>query len=224
MTSEIFGVFVQWRGLCSVRAPRLLEAERLVLLFCYFWGFLVAQMVKNLPEMQETQVQSLGQEDPLEGSVLWVELNVFIEFSHSVVSASLRPHGLQHTRPPCSSPAPGTYPNSGPSSRWCHPSISSSVVPFSSCLQSFPASGSFPVSRLYTSCWYLCIFFGEESVEVFKSTCQSGSLFSWVLRVRCIFWMISLFFSYVFCKCFLPVCGLFSFSWHCQRKVLFLAV
>ena len=53
-----------------MRAPRLLEAERLVLLFCYFWGFLVAQMVKNLPEMQETQVQSLGQEDPLEGSVL----------------------------------------------------------------------------------------------------------------------------------------------------------
>ena len=60
------------------------------------------------------------------------------------VSDSLRPHGLQHTRLPCPSPTPGTCSNSCPSSRWCHPTISSSIVPFSSCLQSFPASGSFP--------------------------------------------------------------------------------
>ena len=63
----------------------------------------------------------------------------------------LWPHGLQHARPPCPSPAPGVYPNSCPLSRWCHPAISSSVVPFSSCLQSFPASGSFLMSRLFTS-------------------------------------------------------------------------
>ena len=63
--------------------------------------------------------------------------------SHSVMSDSLWPHGLQHTRPPCPSPTPGAYSNSCPSSRWCHPTISSSFVPFSSCLQSFPASGSF---------------------------------------------------------------------------------
>ena len=66
-----------------------------------------------------------------------------VQFSHSVMSDSLWPHGLQHARLPCPSPNPGAYSNSCPSSRWCHPSISSSVVPFSSCLQSFPASGSF---------------------------------------------------------------------------------
>ena len=74
-----------------------------------------------------------------------------IQFSHSVMSDSLWPHGLQHTRPPCPSPTPRAYSNSHPSSRWCHPTISSSVVPFSSCLQSFPASGSFPVSQFFAS-------------------------------------------------------------------------
>ena len=64
---------------------------------------------------------------------------------------SLRPHGLQHTRLPCPSPTPGAGSNSGPSSWWCHPTISYSVVPFSSCLQSFPASGSFPMSQFFTS-------------------------------------------------------------------------
>ena len=64
-----------------------------------------------------------------------------------MVSDSLRPHGLQHARPPYQSPTPGVYSNSCPSSRWGHPIISSSVVPFSSCLQSFPASGSFPMGR-----------------------------------------------------------------------------
>ena len=66
-----------------------------------------------------------------------------IQFSHSVVSDSLRPHEPQHARPPCPSPTPGVYPSSCPLSWWCHLTISSSVVPFSSCLQSFPASGSF---------------------------------------------------------------------------------
>ena len=74
-----------------------------------------------------------------------------VQFSCSVVSDSLWPHGLQHTRPPCPSPAPGACSNSCPSSLWCHPTISSSVVPFSSHLQSFPASGSFPVSYFLSS-------------------------------------------------------------------------
>ena len=72
-----------------------------------------------------------------------------VQFSHSVVSDSLQPHEWQHTRPPCPSPTPGVYSNSCPSSWWCHPAISSSVVPFSSCLQSFPASGSFQMSQLF---------------------------------------------------------------------------
>ena len=74
-----------------------------------------------------------------------------LQFSHSVVSDSLRPHGLQHVRLPCPSPTPGAYSNSCPLSRWCHPTISSSVVPFSSLPQSFPASGPFPMSQLFTS-------------------------------------------------------------------------
>ena len=75
----------------------------------------------------------------------------FVQFSCSVVSNSLRPHEPQHTRLPCPSPTPGVYPNSAPLSQWCHPSISSSVVPFSSCPRSFPASGSFQMSQLFAS-------------------------------------------------------------------------
>ena len=74
-----------------------------------------------------------------------------VQFSHSVVSDSLWPHESQHTRPPCPSPTPRVSSNSCPSSRWCHPAISSSVVPFSSCPQSLPASGSFPMSQLFAS-------------------------------------------------------------------------
>ena len=73
------------------------------------------------------------------------------QFSHSVVFNSLRPHGPQHARPACPSPTPRVYSNSCLLSRWCHPTISSSVVPFSSRLQSFPASGSFPMSQFFTS-------------------------------------------------------------------------
>ena len=73
------------------------------------------------------------------------------QFSCSVVSNPLWPHGLQHARPPCPSPTPRVYPNSCLLSQWCHPIISSSVVPFSSCPQSFPASGSFPMSQFFAS-------------------------------------------------------------------------
>ena len=75
---------------------------------------------------------------------------VSVQFSYSVVSDSLRPHESQQARPPCPLPAPGVHPNSCPLSQWCYPAISSSVVPFSSCLQSLPASESFPMSQLFT--------------------------------------------------------------------------
>ena len=82
---------------------------------------------------------------------------------HSVSSvAQLRPHGLQHTRPPCPSPTPGVYSDSCPLSRWYHPTISSSVVPSSSCLQSFPASGCFRMSQFLAS--------GGQSIGVSAST------------------------------------------------------
>ena len=75
---------------------------------------------------------------------------ISVQFSRSVVSDSLRPHESQHARPPCPSPTPGVHPNSCPSSRWCHPAISSSVIPFSSYPQSLPASESFPISQFFT--------------------------------------------------------------------------
>ena len=84
-----------------------------------------------------------------------------VQFSHSVVSNSLWPHESQHARPPCPSPTPRVYSNSYPSSQWCHPAISSSVVPFSSCPQSLPASGSFPMSQLFTR--------GGQSIRVSAS-------------------------------------------------------
>ena len=74
-----------------------------------------------------------------------------VQFSCSVVSDSLWPHESQHARPPCPSPTPGVHSDSHPSRQWCHPTISSSVIPFSSCPQSLPASESFPMSQLFTS-------------------------------------------------------------------------
>ena len=93
-------------------------------------------------------------------SELWHRLSS-VQFTHSVVSNSLRPHESQHVRPPCPSPTPGVYSNPCPSSRWCHPAISFSVIPFSSCPQSLPASESFPMSQLFA--W------GSQSIGVSAS-------------------------------------------------------
>ena len=81
---------------------------------------------------------------------LWVKDLSSVQFSHSVVSDSLWPRELQHARPPCPSPTPGVHSDSCPLSLWCHPAISSSIIPFSSCPQSLPASESFPMSQLFT--------------------------------------------------------------------------
>ena len=92
-----------------------------------------------------------------------------VQFSCSIVSHSLLPHEPQHARPPCPSPTPGVHPNPCALSQWCHPTISSSVVPFS-CLQSFPASGSFPMSQLFAS--------GGQSIGVSMFTNVHYQLFS----------------------------------------------
>ena len=84
------------------------------------------------------------------------------QLSHSVVSSSLQPHEPQHAKPPCPSPTPGVYPNPCPLSRWCHPTISSSIILFSSCPQSFPASGSFQMSQFFA--W------GGQNIGVSAST------------------------------------------------------
>ena len=85
-----------------------------------------------------------------------------VQFSRSVMSNSLRPHESQHARPPCPSPTAGVHPNPYPLNRWCHPIISSSVIPFPSCPQSFPASGSFQISQLSAS--------GDQIIGVSAST------------------------------------------------------
>ena len=92
----------------------------------------------------------------------WISESYSVQFSHSVASDSLQPHELQHVRLPCPSPTAGVYPNPRPLSRWCHPTITSSVIPFSSCPQPFPASGSFQMSQLFAS--------GGQSIGVSAST------------------------------------------------------
>ena len=93
---------------------------------------------------------------------VWWWIFSSVQFSRSVVSDSLRSHESQHVRPPCPSPTPGVYPNSCPSSWWCHPATSSSVIPFCSCLQSFPASRSFRKCQLFAA--------GGQSIGVSSST------------------------------------------------------
>ena len=106
-------------------------------------------------------------------------INMQIQSAHHwVMSDSLWPHGLQHTRPPCPSATPRVYPNSCSLSQWCHPTISSSLVAFSSRLQSFPASGSFPMSQLFT--------LGGQSIGVSASTSvlQKSNEYSGLISFR----------------------------------------
>ena len=101
-----------------------------------------------------------------------------VQFSHSAVSNSLWPRESQHARPPCPSPTPGVYSNSCPSSRWCHPTNSSSVVPFSSCTQSLPASGSFPMSQLFA--WGGQSIGVSASASVLPMNTQDWSSLGWI--------------------------------------------
>ena len=103
------------------------------------------------------------------------------QFSCSVMSNSLRPHGPQHVRPPCPSPTPGVHLNPCPLSRWCHPTISSTVVPFSSCPQPFPASGAFQVSQLFASGGQ--IIGVSASTPVLPMNTQDWSPLGWTLWI-----------------------------------------
>ena len=127
---------LQWAGPPSWHRPSILSREALSPLLTIFAGFASGCWEREF----------LFKEKP-EGNIQFST----VQFSRSVLSDSLRPQGLQHARPPCPSPTPGVYPNSCPLSHWCHPTISSSVVPFSSCLLSSSASGSFQMSQFFTS-------------------------------------------------------------------------
>ena len=111
---------------------------------------------------------------------LWIHIAFLkicsVQFSLSVVSNSMQPHGLQHTRLPCLSPTPGACSNSCPSSRWCHPTISSSINCFSSCLQSFPASGSFPMTQFFAS--------GGQSIGVSSFSISPSNEYSGLISLR----------------------------------------
>ena len=122
-------------------------------------------------------INSQLQDKSWDGMSNIVLLLVQFSSSCSVVSDSLRPHETQHARPPCPSPTSRVYSNSGPSSRWRHPAISSSVVPFSSCPQSLPALGSFPMSQLFA--WGGQSIGVSASVSVFTMNTQDWSALGW---------------------------------------------
>ena len=136
--------------------------------------FLTYYRVNHLYFLWEMS-QHLGSQEPIDKHSRILSFRVILfkrislnnnQFSHSVVADSLQPHGLQHTRLPCPSPTPRTCSNSCPLSLWCHPTISSSVIPFSSPLQPFPASGSLPMSQFFTS--------GGQSIGVSGSATWEG--------------------------------------------------
>ena len=123
----------------------------------------IAKALKNMYGMINKTVSKMTQTLLKCSILIQSSLNcIQFQFSRSVVSNSLRPHESQHARPPRPSPSPRVYSNSWPLSRWCHPTISSSVIPFSSCLQFFPASGSFQMGQLFAS--------GGQSIGVSAST------------------------------------------------------
>ena len=123
------------RCLCPPPSPRVCSSLRPLSCWCYL---IISSSVTLSPAFNLSQHQGLFPSD-------------LVQFSRSVVSDSLWPHEPQHTKPPCPSPTPRVHPNPCPLSRWYHPTISSSAVPFSSQLQSFPASGSFQMSKLFAS-------------------------------------------------------------------------
>ena len=131
--------------LCSLWA-RIFGSFQYILLLLNFQIIEAAQILSQFPPAHLA---------PMKGKYQY-------QFRHSVMSDSLQPHELKLTRPPCPSPTPRVYPNSCPLSRWCHLTISSSVVCFSSCLQSFPTSGSFQMSQLFAS--------GGQNIGVSVST------------------------------------------------------
>ena len=156
---------------------------RLACIHCYSWN------------RQLEQVHCIAPGTPLD--ILWwprceenPEGRGSVQFSGSVVSNSLQSHELQHTRPPCPSPTPGVHPNSCPLSQWCHPAISSSVVPFSSHPQSLPASVSFPMSQLFA--WGGQSIGVSASASVLPMNTQDWSPSGWTGREGlCVYeWLI----------------------------------
>ena len=178
---QFFGISGNWKGtiqpLSDFSLFRIIYSKRT---FCHLAGpQLTGQSLHHVEMGREVQLQGKGCRSEHWSSDAFISSKFFrtrreyislmalskfclVQFSHSFASDFLQTQGLQHIRPPCPSPTPRVYPNSYPLSRWCHPTISSSVVPFSSCPQSFPASGSFQMSQPFAS--------GGQSTGVSAST------------------------------------------------------
>ena len=153
--SSVHGIIlariVEWVDISfGGRASRPTDLTRVSCLSCIAGGFFTTWAVG---EARCIRWNNHSSEIYFEIFVIYNEKYIFasVQFSHSVMSDSLPPHEWQHARPPCPSPTPGVHSNPCSSSWWCHPTISSSVIPFSSCPQSFPASGSFQVSQFFAS-------------------------------------------------------------------------
>jgi len=149
--SGLISFSIDWSDLLAVQGTQsLLQHHSLKALILRHSAFFMVQLTH--PYMTTGKILALTIWIFV-GKVIALLFNTLssVQFSCSVVSDSLQPHGLQHARLPCSSLTPRACSNLCPLSQWCHPNISSSVIPFSSCLQSFPASGSFPMSQFFTS-------------------------------------------------------------------------
>ena len=133
----------------NARCIMILDISHFIILF---WYLSIVKMLENM-FLFLISLYSVGLDTKLTTSLAYSVINGLssVQFSRSVVSDSLQPHELQHARPPCPSSTSGVYPNSCPLSRWCHSTISSSVTPFSSCLPSCPASGSFLMTHFFES-------------------------------------------------------------------------
>ena len=129
---------------------------------CFAGGFLTIWVTREAPN--SLAVRQIQNKTTLQAHHIIVQFSS-VQFSCSVVSDSLRPHESQHARPPCPSRTPGVHSNSRPLSRWCHPAISFSVDPFSSCPQSLPASESFPMSQLFTWGGHIILNVGKECLD-----------------------------------------------------------
>ena len=119
-----------------------------------FMGFFQARMLESVaisPSRVSSPPRDRTGVSCLDRQILYHWATISVQFSRSVLSDSWWPHGVQHARPPCPSPTPRVYPNSCPLSQWCHPTILSSVIPFSSCPQYFPVSGSFQMSQFFAA-------------------------------------------------------------------------
>jgi len=145
-TTGFFNLLILQDSCISLKIKILQMLSSITFQFiCIIWQLFHPSLVKKTIQF------FWGKIPPQAGHVQIGLALLSVQFSRSVVSDSLRPREPQHARPACPSPSPGVYSNSCPLSLWCHPTISSSVIPFSSCLQSFPISGSFQISQFFAS-------------------------------------------------------------------------